>query len=316
MRTYTVTLRPDSIKGKFRTFVLRPRTLAVFLFGAAAALCLLAWLLVAFVILPYGEVAARHREAVRLENSISSLAAEMAEQEMQLDWLAARVSLELALVEKVNLLLGGGEWRSGGYPRLDGDRVDALLSALSYLERRIEGHERFAEVIELLPIRLPLRGRFEVASGFGRRRSPFVNEIEMHNGIDLAAPYGMKILAAGGGVVSLAGRWSDLKKPEYGRLGLFVRIEHGETGYSTIYGHCASLLVRVGDKVRAGDPIALVGDTGWSTAPHLHFAIARGDRYFDPKDFLLFFDAGVVRQALQAYPLEGDGWGGYRGSPR
>jgi murein DD-endopeptidase MepM/ murein hydrolase activator NlpD len=114
--------------------------------------------------------------------------------------------------------------------------------------------------------------------------------IEMHNGVDLAAAEGTVVLAAGSGTVSLAGRWTELRLPDYGRLGLFVRIEHGQTGFSTIYGHCSRLLVRRGDVVTAGQPIALVGDTGWSTAPHLHFAICRGEEYFDPREYLLFFD--------------------------
>jgi murein DD-endopeptidase MepM/ murein hydrolase activator NlpD len=181
---------------------------------------------------------------------------------------------------------------------LGADRSGRLLSALSYLERRLENHERFEKLFEYMPVRLPIRSRFQVASRYGPRRSPFTGDAEIHNGIDLAAPVGTVILAAGSGQVSLAGRWQDLRTPEYGRLGLFVRVEHGETSFFTIYGHCSRLLVSKGDFVRAGEPVALVGNTGWSTAPHLHFAIGKGERYFDPEDYLLYFDVGMIRRSL------------------
>ncbi|HUX07381.1 MAG TPA: M23 family metallopeptidase [Acidobacteriota bacterium] len=300
MRSYTVTLRPEGIKGKFRSYTLSGRTILFSLFCLAALIVAAAWAFVSWVIVPYSGVTAAAEKAQGLGAQNAVLESGIAEKRTVMGWLSARVALELALVEKVDTLLGGGEWQSGGYPRLGGDRAQNLLSALSYLERRLENHQRFATIIEQMPIRLPLRGGFDVASSYGTRRSPFNDEIEIHNGIDLSAPEGAVVLASGSGVVSLAGRWEDLRMPDYGRLGLFVRLEHGETGYSTIYGHCSRLLVRQGDRVGAGQPIALVGNTGWSTAPHVHFAVCRGDEYFDPKDYLLYFDTYSIRSELQA----------------
>lgn len=300
MRSYTVTLRPEGIKGKFRSYTLSARSILFCLFCLAVLLAAAAWAFASWVIVPYGSVAAAAEEARGLIERNTVLEAGIAEEQIVMEWLGARVALELALVEKVDTLLGGGEWQSGGYPRLGGDKAQNLLSALSYLERRLENHERFATIVEQMPIRLPLRGSFDIASGYGTRRSPFNDGIEIHNGIDLSAAEGAVILASGSGVVSLAGRWTDLKLPDYGRLGLFVRIEHGETGFSTIYGHCSRLLVGKGEIVGAGQPIALVGNTGWSTAPHLHFAICRGEEYFDPKEYLLYFDTYSIRRELQA----------------
>ena len=316
MRTYTVTLRPDGIKGRIRTFVVTSRAIWLVCLSALAILVFSGWLLVTAVILPYGDVYGRHSQAVRLREANSQLSEAITEQELLLDWVSARVSLELALVEKVSSLLGGEQWEAGGFPGISGDRAEGLLDAVAYLERRIEGHQRFAELLEQMPIRLPIRGEFDIASGFGRRRSPFTSGIEMHNGIDLSAEPGTPVLAAGGGRVSLAGRWTDLRVPEYGRLGLFVRLEHGESGYSTIYGHCQQIFVKNGDTVRAGDRIATVGNTGWSTAPHLHFAIARGEHYYDPEDFLLYFDAGMVRRAMLARPAADIGGGSGKGEDR
>lgn len=97
---------------------------------------------------------------------------------------------------------------------------------------------------------------------------------EAHPGIDIAAPMGTPIRASGGGYVREAGR-----DPEYG---MFVVITHPD-GYETLYGHASRLLVQVGDDVSAGQVVALVGSTGNSTAPHLHFEIRRDGHSLDPR---------------------------------
>lgn len=100
-----------------------------------------------------------------------------------------------------------------------------------------------------------------------------------HNGIDIAAPLGTPVYAADAGVVTVAG-WDP-----YG-LGNHVRIDHGN-GYLTIYGHFSKLLVHAGQYVERGQQIALMGSTGRSTGPHVHFIIARGARgYVNPLDLL------------------------------
>ena len=170
------------------------------------------------------------------------------------------------------------------------------------LERRLVRYDELMDLIESVPMRLPIRGFVTVSSRFVPRRSPFTHEVEMHNGIDLSAPVGTEIRAAGGGVVTFAGRGGYQQETDYAHLGLFVRIEHRESGYVTLYGHCSRLLVSTGDEVRAGQPIALVGNTGWSTSPHLHFSIKWGQRYLDPEDFLLYFDAERMRLTLTGRP--------------
>ena len=95
---------------------------------------------------------------------------------------------------------------------------------------------------------------------------------EPHVGIDVAARVGTPVRVAGGGTVVDAGF-----DPEYG---LFVLVQHPE-GYQTLYGHASRLLVIRGQEVSAGRVIALVGSTGRSTAPHLHFEIRRNGRALD-----------------------------------
>ncbi len=96
---------------------------------------------------------------------------------------------------------------------------------------------------------------------------------ELHPGIDLAVPEGSDVRASGGGTVEAAGNDSS--------YGLFVLLRH-PAGYETMYGHLSRVLVSRGDGVKAGQVIALSGNTGRSTAPHLHFEIRHNGRSIDP----------------------------------
>ncbi len=100
-----------------------------------------------------------------------------------------------------------------------------------------------------------------------------------HNGIDIGGSYGSAILAADGGVVTYAGWMSG--------YGNYVIINH-ENGYQTCYGHNASLLVRVGSRVRKGQQIAKMGSTGRSTGVHLHFEIKKNGVYQNPLNYVSY----------------------------
>ena len=112
-----------------------------------------------------------------------------------------------------------------------------------------------------------------ITSGYGWRPDPFhSNRIQNHKGLDIAAPLGKPIHSAMDGQVIFAGR--------KGGYGLLVTIK---SGYEEIkYGHCSSLIVSKGQYVTKGDTIALVGSTGRSTGPHLHFEITKSGRNIDP----------------------------------
>ena len=98
----------------------------------------------------------------------------------------------------------------------------------------------------------------------------------MHEGLDFAAPKGTKIYATGDGVV---------EKVEYGSgFGNFVMINHGY-GYETIYGHMSKQLVRVGQKIKRGSVIGLVGSTGLSTAPHVHYEVVKNGKKINPVNY-------------------------------
>lgn len=100
---------------------------------------------------------------------------------------------------------------------------------------------------------------------------------EAHPGIDIAVPIGTAVRASGGGTVAAAGY-----DPDYG---LFVLLRH-PSGYETMYGHTSRLLAAEADEVQAGQVIGLSGNSGRSTAPHLHFEIRRGGKSLDPLDLV------------------------------
>jgi murein DD-endopeptidase MepM/ murein hydrolase activator NlpD len=115
--------------------------------------------------------------------------------------------------------------------------------------------------------------RMVVTSGFGKRVHPITHQVSSHDGIDLSAAKGTRILASRSGRVTFAG--------EAGGYGLLVIVDHGQ-GVETRYGHASALLVKAGQEVKAGQAIAKVGSTGRSTGPHLHFEVRRQGRPVDP----------------------------------
>ena len=117
----------------------------------------------------------------------------------------------------------------------------------------------------------PVSGR--ISSGYGMRVHPISGRRKMHTGIDIAAPTGTPIKAAGSGVVIAASYM--------GGYGNTVIIDHGG-GIATLYGHCSKLYVSAGQKVKQGDIIAAVGSTGYSTGPHLHWEVRKNGSPVNP----------------------------------
>lgn len=120
----------------------------------------------------------------------------------------------------------------------------------------------------------PLEGR--ISSGFGWR-SISVAGNRFHGGIDIAAPSATPVRAARGGVVTRAG-W-------VGAYGYLVVLDHGG-GWETRYAHLSRIDVRVGERVAQGAAVGLVGSTGASTGPHLHFEVRRDGQALDPLAYL------------------------------
>ena len=128
----------------------------------------------------------------------------------------------------------------------------------------------------VIPSGSPVRNGF-VSSGYGKRTDPFTGKKEFHKGVDFAGKEGSRVLSAGDGVVSWVGR-----RTGYGNL---VEITHGD-GYVTRYGHNKKVLVAVGDTVKKGQPIAVLGSTGRSTGPHVHFEVVHNDQQVNPSKYI------------------------------
>jgi murein DD-endopeptidase MepM/ murein hydrolase activator NlpD len=116
-----------------------------------------------------------------------------------------------------------------------------------------------------------------LSSDFGMRRHPVKKTKRHHHGIDLAAPIGAQVRAVAAGTVIFA--------DPYGSYGNLVVLRHANE-ITSHYGHCDSVAVSVGDRVRAGQVIARVGNTGGSTGPHLHLEIRRNGAPQDPEAVL------------------------------
>ena len=116
-----------------------------------------------------------------------------------------------------------------------------------------------------------------ISSGFGNRMDPFTGRVAFHEGIDFAGKEGTDVVAVASGVVTWSGN-------RYG-YGKIVEITHGN-GYVTRYAHNAENLVAVGDTIKRGEIIALMGATGRATGPNLHFEVLRNGRVVDPLTYI------------------------------
>ena len=162
-----------------------------------------------------------------------------------------------------------------------------LRNALDELSRQVENKTDALALIEsqlleeqirkmMLPTGLPVDAEWS-ASGYGWRLDPFTGERALHEGVDFVAAVGSKIHAAAAGVVVTAEH-----HPQYGNM---IEVDHGH-GIATRYAHASKLLVKPGAFVKRGQLIALVGNTGRSTGPHLHFEVRLNGASQNPTRFL------------------------------
>jgi murein DD-endopeptidase MepM/ murein hydrolase activator NlpD len=152
------------------------------------------------------------------------------------------------------------------------DLLQGLESRLNFVRRDVERREQLANAT---PSIWPTRGG--LTGFFGGRSDPFTGEPEYHSGLDISAQKGQSVYATADGMVQSAGYTGD-----YGNL---IVIKH-EFGLSTRYGHLSAYKVRVGDTVKRGDIIGLVGSTGRSTGAHLHYEILVNGQLMNPLQLL------------------------------
>ena len=177
-------------------------------------------------------------------------------------------------VYAANLLDENAQLKAGGEIFLPGAKV-AAVTVSAKRSRTSRTTQTSTVTASSRKFRWPVMGK--ISSTFGWRRSPFGRRRVFHSGLDVRAPRGRGIVAAGDGRVVHSG-WM-------GGYGKTIVVSH-PGGMSTLYGHCSSLLVRKGATVRAGQLIARVGSTGRSTGNHLHFEVRRNGTPQNPLRYL------------------------------
>lgn len=180
--------------------------------------------------------------------------------------------------------LGGPE---EGLEEVHSYQMPSFADQIDELAERIDQRTGKLEVLEALLLDRNLQKDVYLAgrpvkkgwlsSPYGRRIDPFTGRRSWHKGIDFAAKEGTEIIAVGSGVVTWSG--------DRGGYGLMVEINHGN-GYTTRYSHNKSNKVKVGDIVSKGQTIALLGSSGRSTGPHVHFEVLVSGRQVDPSSYI------------------------------
>ncbi len=279
----TQTLRYEKVEPSTTQIVLR-----ILGFVCAVVATSFLFILVAHNVLPSPQEKAYKEEIRVMEEQYTELNNELERLESILDNVQERDAYAYRMIFGMKPI-DEGVWEGGmgGHDRYENLRqystgelmvsvkqnVDKLKRQLDLQSRSLDTISNMAEQKEALlaamPSIKPINGdklprKVQLLSGFGRRIHPIYKVPKMHYGIDFTAPSGTPIQATGAGEVIKAGRGSG-----YGKR---VLIDHG-FGYRTLYAHMQRIDVEVGDEVKRGEQIGLVGNTGVSTAPHCHYEV-------------------------------------------
>ncbi|MES2825820.1 MAG: M23 family metallopeptidase [Pseudomonadota bacterium] len=227
---------------------------------------------------------------IQLENHVAALTTKVADLQtrlVRLDAVGERLTKAAKLDKgEFNFKQPAGK----GGPLLtqaENINADEFFLAINELSQHIQNREQqFRTLDSILVTRtdeadtvfdtLPVHSGY-MSSRYGYRIDPFNGKTEFHSGMDYSSPYGSPIKAVAAGVVTLSG-----DAQGYGNI---VEISHGGS-FETRYAHNKSNLVKIGDVVKKGQIIALVGSTGRSTGPHVHFEVYKNGRVVDPASYL------------------------------
>jgi len=158
-----------------------------------------------------------------------------------------------------------------------------LIVPKSYRKSLIQQTDKYLEVMSRLPLGRPVPG--PITSSYGSRKDPVNKKQGFHSGIDFRGKSGSEVMATADGVV--------IKARRNGSYGRFVQIDHGN-GYSTCFAHLKKITVKKGERVSRGQTIGLVGSSGRSTGPHLHYELRYNDKPINPVKFLKVADLSFL----------------------
>lgn len=245
------------------------------------------------------DIAEAKRRAQENINALTLRLSDLQSRVVRLDAVGERIT-EMANLDK-------GEFDFAKSPAVGGPEnpsalaqpgVEDFLGSLDVLSKQVTDREQQLGVLESMLMTRNLQSQVYPAgfpaehgwlsSYFGVRADPFTGRPARHEGVDIAGKIGTKILTVASGVVTWSGE-------RYG-YGTLVEINHGN-GYVTRYAHNSKTLVKLGETVKKGQAIALMGSTGRSTGPHVHFEVWRNGQVVDP---LKYVQAATVTAAVAA----------------
>ena len=200
-----------------------------------------------------------------------------------------RLAVNLSPLSKDEMIVGtGGGSFDNSVDFLSGDSDIELNKAVSFVDevsRKIAFEKsQFEEISNQLKLNQKLSSSLpaikpcngDISDGFGMRMHPILHRVRMHEGIDIVVNTGTPVHSTGNGVIEFTGH--------NGGYGLTVIVNHG-FGYRTIYAHLSKVKLKRGTKVHRGDVIALSGNSGLSTGPHLHYEVEHDGQKLNPENF-------------------------------
>jgi murein DD-endopeptidase MepM/ murein hydrolase activator NlpD len=286
---YTLIVVPHA-KARFRKFQISVK-FTKWALGVSAALALA----LVGVLVHYSWIALEVADLQRLRAENQTLVARTRAYEENAGKLQAQVATLQKMVTKLGVMaglqdslpepgvggVGGVSSRESTLPSADiAESLSAMETSVTALTeksaRLTEFYENQKVLLASTPSIWPVRGY--LSATFGKRLDPFTGQLDFHQGIDVSTPVGTKVHAPADGVVVSCG-----VKGGYGNA---MVIDHGY-GIVTRYAHLAGFNVRPGQRVRRGDVIGFVGNTGKSTAPHLHYEVWVKDQAGNPIHYIL-----------------------------
>lgn len=289
LKHHTIIFVPHS-RAKFRKWRISDRKLKIVvgaLLGITTGAAFVTWSFFATTV-NLDELARLRVENGELRAVNESFETSVRELQRQLAEYEDRTN-ELAIVAGLEGVPAASERRAEGGTGAGGSLADSLsteadLSLVAERARDLEQQlHRVGEQLEqrslwisATPAIMPVKGVF--TSGFGYRRDPISGHRAFHNGVDISAQQGRPVVAAADGIVTRTGR--------IGSLGRAVYLSHGFS-MSTRYGHLSQVAVEPGQRVRRGDVIGYVGNSGRSTGYHLHYEVLSDNRPVNPLAYIL-----------------------------
>lgn len=224
-----------------------------------------------------------------VEGLLEQFSAMQSSQEAVLDRLTEQTAGSIAEIERIiamtglslERLLGGepsvAEGQGGPFVDMSGNELaGGLSSAVDQIERQLRRWDVYKAVLAVMPLSSPI-DHYHISSGYGSRVDPFTGKRAWHKALDLSGWNGSPVYATAPGKVEFSG-WK-------GRYGQIVEIDHG-FGIRTRYAHLKTLMVKEGDIVGFRDKIGLLGSTGRSTGPHVHYEVLHDGQPVNPLKFI------------------------------